>query len=200
MYLTCINWSVNLHPQDPFFFGYGSLVNRRTHVYGQARPARAQGWRRIWRHTALRPVAILTAIPAPETEIEGLVAAVPGADWAALDARECDYDRVLTFDIAHGLTPPPEVAIYTIPETKHPRAAEPTVILLSYLDVVVQGYLDEFGEAGVDRFFATTDGWDAPILNDRAAPTYPRAQLLAPTETGLVDHYLKALGSEVRQG
>ena len=43
--------------------------------------------------------------------------------------------------------------------TIHPQPKTP--ILLSYLDVVVQGYLAEFGEAGVARFFASTDGWGA---------------------------------------
>ncbi|MBT9384683.1 gamma-glutamylcyclotransferase [Pseudooceanicola sp. CBS1P-1] len=182
--------------QDPYFFGYGSLVNRRTHDYARARPARAQGWRRLWRHIAGRDTAILTAIPAPGTQIEGLIAAVPGADWAALDLREAFYDRLPATDaVRHDLAPGPQVAIYSIPATKHPAAPAPAAILLSYLDVVVQGYRDEFGEAGVARFFDTTDGWDAPILNDRAAPLYPRAQSLTAAETALVDHHLTRLGA-----
>ncbi|MEM7491215.1 MAG: gamma-glutamylcyclotransferase, partial [Pseudomonadota bacterium] len=47
----------------PRFFGYGSLVNRRTHAYPDAAPFTIRGWRRAWRHTALRPVAFLTAVP-----------------------------------------------------------------------------------------------------------------------------------------
>ena len=47
-----------------FFFGYGSLVNRATHDFPEAHPARVTGWRRAWRHTDLRPVAYLTAEPA----------------------------------------------------------------------------------------------------------------------------------------
>ena len=42
-------------------------------------------------------------------------------------------------------------------------------------------------------FFATTDGWDAPILDDRADPIYPRHQVLKPLETDLVEHHLGAL-------
>ena len=38
----------------PAFFGYGSLVNRATHDYRQAVPARLKGWRRVWRGTDLR--------------------------------------------------------------------------------------------------------------------------------------------------
>ncbi len=49
--------------RDPHFFGYGSLVNRRTHVYDSAHRATLEGWRRVWRPTALRPAAFLTAVP-----------------------------------------------------------------------------------------------------------------------------------------
>lgn len=183
---------------DAFFFGYGSLVNRKTHDYGLAYPARARGWRRIWRHTALRPVAFLTAVPDSGTEIDGLIAPVPNGDWRALDAREHAYDRVRLVDLPHHPLPfAPDVAIYAIPEGKHgaPTMAHP--VLLSYLDVVVQGYLTEFGEEGVARFFDTTDGWDAPILDDRSHPHYPRHQDLSPSETDLVDAWLRQLKARV---
>ena len=183
---------------DVFFFGYGSLVNRQTHDYGNAERARAKGWRRIWRHTALRPVAFLTAVPDPDCEIDGLIAPVPNGDWRALDAREHAYDRIRLTDLPdHPLPYQPEVAIYSIPEGKHgaPSMAHP--VLLSYLDVVVQGYLHEFGPDGVERFFATTDGWDAPILDDRAHPHYPRHQNLTPAETTLVDDWLIRLDAAV---
>ena len=183
---------------DVFFFGYGSLVNRQTHDYGNAERARAKGWRRIWRHTALRPVAFLTAVPDPNCEIDGLIAPVPNGDWRALDAREHAYDRIRLADLPdHPLPYQPEVAIYSIPEGKHgaPSMAHP--VLLSYLDVVVQGYLHEFGPDGVERFFATTDGWDAPILDDRAHPHYPRHQHLTPAETALVDDWLVRLDTAV---
>ncbi|WP_323785658.1 hypothetical protein [Thalassovita sp.] len=70
-------------------------------------------------------------------------------------------------------------------------------ILLSYLDVVVQGYHQEFGEQGVTRFFQTTDGWDAPILDDRKQPHYPRHQTLARPETRLVDRMLDDIGARL---
>jgi len=69
--------------------------------------------------------------------------------------------------------------------------------LLSYLDVVVQGYEQVFGEAGVAAFFASTDGWDAPILNDRDAPQYPRHQPLATVQRDLVDHHVDAIGAKL---
>ncbi len=181
--------------EGPYFFGYGSLVNRATHDYGDAHPARIAGWRRAWRHVEGRKVAFLTAVPDPDCEIEGLIAHVPGGDWAALDMREHAYARVMADRVSHALGAGPEVHIYHAPEDMHVAATEHRPVLLSYIDVVVQGYLREFGEAGVARFFDTTDGWDAPIRNDRARPIYPRHQSLTAKETALVDGHLARIGA-----
>ncbi|MFB9149732.1 gamma-glutamylcyclotransferase family protein [Roseovarius ramblicola] len=181
--------------QHAYFFGYGSLVNRATHGFDGARPARLSGWRRVWRHTTLRPVAYLTVMPDAGAEIDGLIAPVPGADWPALDAREAAYARApAARQVRHDLPHTPEIAVYTIPEGHHgaPDAAHP--ILLSYIDVVVQGYLREFGEDGVARFFDTTQGWDAPVLDDRAAPRYPRHRGLSGDERALTDAHLDRVG------
>ncbi|WP_422025653.1 gamma-glutamylcyclotransferase family protein [Roseovarius sp.] len=176
---------------DAYFFGYGSLVNRDTHHFQNAEMARLKGWRRVWRHTVIRPVAYLTVIPDPTAEIDGLIAPVPAADWAALDEREGAYDRVAAREqITHGLAHHPEIAVYTIPEGKHGAPDETCPALLSYIDVVVQGYLREFGEQGVQRFFDTTDGWDAPVLDDRNDPVYPRHRTLNEHERALVDDML----------
>lgn len=184
---------------DPFFFGYGSLVNRATHVHDNAHPATVRGWRRVWRHTALRPVAFLTVVPDPATEIDGLIAGVLRGDWTALDEREHAYDRVRALDLRHALPVQPEVHLYTIPDGKHGRPDRKHPVLLSYIDVVVQGYLREFGEDGVARFFETTDGWDAPVAWDRKAPRYPRHQTLSAHELALVDRWLDDLAVKVEE-
>ncbi|UWQ20058.1 gamma-glutamylcyclotransferase family protein [Jannaschia sp. W003] len=165
----------------PRFFGYGSLVNRRTHDYPNAAPMTVRGWRRAWRHTSIRDVAFLTAVPDSEARIDGLAADVPGGDWGALDLREAAYAKVVL---------PSGEAIYQIPDGLHAKPTRAHPILLSYLDVVVQGFRDEFGEAGVARFFETTSGWDAPVRDDRGAPEYPRAQVLSAAERALVDRWL----------
>ena len=177
----------------PYFFGYGSLVNRATHDYADAHPARIGGWRRAWRHVEGRKVAFLTAVPDPDSVIDGLVAHVPGGDWDALDMREHAYARVLADDVEHGIMGAHEIHIYHAPADMHAPATEMRPVLLSYVDVVVQGYLREFGEEGVARFFETTDGWDAPMKDDRDAPVYPRHQRLTRGETALVDGWLEEL-------
>ncbi|MEP5153060.1 gamma-glutamylcyclotransferase family protein [Planktotalea sp.] len=170
----------------PRFFGYGSLVNRATHGYQDIQRTRISGWARVWRQTTLHDAPFLTATPEPGSTIEGLTAAVPNADWRALDEREHGYNRI-------PLTCTENTAIYEVPVGKHPVPPAPHSILMSYLDVVVQGYLREFGEAGAALFFATTHGWDTPILDDRAAPRYPRHQVLNTDETRFVDEAVHAL-------
>ncbi|WP_170606106.1 gamma-glutamylcyclotransferase family protein [Ruegeria arenilitoris] len=185
---------------DPYFFGYGSLVNLATHDFPNPRPARLKGWRRAWRHTDLRPVAFLTAIPDAESEIEGMIAHVPRNDWNALDEREWAYDRVsATQSITHPLTHEVEIAVYAVPNHRHSEPSEMHPLLLSYIDVVVQGYLRAFGPEGADRFFATTDGWDAPILNDRHEPRYQRHQKLTDLESNFVDTRLQSVSAKLIQ-
>jgi hypothetical protein len=174
------------------FFGYGSLVNRATHSYPNATRASLAGWRRTWVHTAVRPLAFLSVEPDPNTTIQGLIAHVPNGDWAALDARESGYNRHLAEVLLHNDTRHP-IQVYAVPQTQVDANAHP--ILLSYIDVVVQGFLTEFGPQGAEDFFATTTGWHAPILNDRANPQYPRAQRLTARDTAVVDAGLARLGA-----
>ena len=177
------------------FFGYGSLVNRSTHSYGAAEPARLAGWRRVWVHTAVRPLAYLSVEPDADSTIQGLIAHVPGGDWAALDAREHGYDRHPAQ--AEGAGGTRDIQVYAVPAGQGAAPALAHPILLSYIDVVIQGFLREFGLPGAEGFFATTRGWDAPILDDRASPRYPRAQVLTPQEREVVDAGLLGVGARV---
>ncbi len=183
---------------DPFFFGYGSLVNRRTHDYPDAHLARAKGWRRAWRRSPDRKICYLTAVPAADDYVEGLIAGVPGGDWAALDHRERAYQRHdASHHVSHGAGRDLDVAIYAIAEDQHHPPTEDNPVLLSYIDVVVQGYLREFGHDGVQHFFETTEGWHAPVLDDRAAPVYSRHQKLSEEERHLVDAGISKAASKI---
>lgn len=180
-----------------FFFGYGSLVNCDTHDFAPVHAGQARGWRRAWRGTQERQIAFLTAVSDPAATIDGLIAPVPPGGWAALDERERAYDRhnaTHQIDFADGKA---DIAIYAIAPDRMRQPTEHHPILLSYLDVVIQGYLRHFGQQGVADFVATTDGWTAPVLDDRAAPIYPRAQRLAAVETQLVDAILADQNSHI---
>lgn len=183
----------------PHFFGYGSLVNQDTHAYPVRGQARVRGWRRVWRHSAQRSVAFLTVEEAEGVTISGLIAEVPQADWAALDARERAYDRLSLSE--HHATDAVALNLHLYrakpahvgpPSLRHP-------VLLSYLDTVVEGYLQVFGEPGVSDFFATTAGWDAPIRNDRDDPVYTRATQPDAKVRAMVDSALRDLSAQVQK-
>lgn len=183
---------------DPFFFGYGSLVNTATHTFENAQRATACGWRRAWRHTDLREVSFLTAIPDTSSRIDGLIASVPGADWDALDQREHAYERLAaTHQIDHQAEQILDIAIYAIAPDRHGPPSNDHPILMSYLETVLQGYLHQFGPDGVTGFIATTDGWDAPIRDDRNAPVYPRYQTITKEEREMFRDCLTDIGARI---
>jgi hypothetical protein len=103
-----------------------------------------------------------------------------------LDERERGYDRH-AIQIPEGETP---TAVYAVPEDSWLPHGPDHPILLSYLDVVIAGYLEKFGTQGPQHFFETTQGWDAPVLNDRARPLYPRSKPLGDDVRDLVDGWL----------
>ena len=178
-----------------FFFGYGSLVNTLTHANQPNHPATLSGWRRAWRAIPNRSVSFLTAVPDSESEIDGLVASVAPEEWDTLHAREAFYDKHdATALLRHAAGDTARIAVFAVPETASIRPTRDVPVLLSYLDVVLQGYLRVFGAEGAERFIETTEGWEAPILNDRDAPRYPRAQLLTDDETAWVDDALARHG------
>ncbi|MFW2543218.1 gamma-glutamylcyclotransferase family protein [Primorskyibacter sp. 2E107] len=182
---------------DAYFFGYGSLVNTLTHGYDPVFRATARNWRRAWRYTPDRSVAYLTAIRAPGHSIDGLIAPVPAEGWATLDLREAAYDRLPAGHEVHHEAQASDIAIYAIDPARLHRPDDDHPVLMSYLDVVLQGYLRVFGEAGAQDFIDTTDGWDAPILDDRSDPVYPRAQSLTRDERIFVRDALRALDCKV---
>lgn len=184
---------------DPYFFGYGSLVNTKSHTYENAQPATLKGWRRAWVATARYPVVLLSAVRAPGQSIQGLIAAVPGADWAALDERERGYARLAASEhIDHPLPRNTDISVYAV-APDHIHDSDSHMILLSYLDVVVQGFHEVYGTSGVQHFFDTTDNWHTPILDDRSEPIYPRKQRLTQEQTHLVDENLNRLSAQIKQ-
>lgn len=180
----------------PHFFGYGSLVNRATHDYVEAQHASLTGWRRIWVHTTQRPLAYLSVIPDESCTIHGLVARVPNDDWSALDIREYGYNRHPVQAMPRTASAmPAQVYAVSAENAASPQTAHP--VLLSYIDTVIQGFLREFGRDGATHFFETTAGWHAPILNDRRAPKYSRAQALSVKEINVVNDGLESVAARI---
>ncbi len=191
-------------------FGYGSLVNTQTlHDQVRVRPARITGWRRAWRVAGSAPTGnrcSLAAVPDPDCHILGLVVMQHIDRRADMDKREGWYTTSpLADDRIDWLEPAPDdwpelpdpVGIF-VAKPVHARTGDAEYpVMLSYVDTVIAGYRDRFGQEGVDHFLQTTADWHVPILDDRAAPSYPRAVNLSRAERDYVDHHLGALGANV---
>jgi len=178
------------------YFGYGSLVNLgslRT-PYISAHRATLNGWSRAWLarprvENSFAPtdgLAFLSVVPSAGAKIDGVVITDHVSSLTALDEREALYTRVdiNAVDLNYH-DEPAEVSSQFLYEADHPLAHDGAEILRSYLDVVMQGYLQHFGEAGLHRFMETTLNFDCAIREDRDDPVYPRATILTAEEKAL---------------
>jgi len=180
------------------YFGYGSLVN--THSlrtpYISCHRVTLRGWARIW---LSRPgvkgsfanddgLAFLSVTPSAQSEIDGLLIVDHATSLPALDEREALYSRVVIDEDAltfHDDKPDTQDCfLYVADEV---AASAEASILRSYLDVVMQGYLHQYDEAGVERFLQTTQNFEIPVFEDRHEPKYPRATQLTSDEQTLFD-------------
>ena len=162
------------------FFGFGSLVNTGTHRYEAFTPASVIGWKRVWINNDSYEHAFLSVVPDESSKIQGLMAKVPNNDWVELDAREVGYARrVLAQDewlaeassLQNHEQKPDDVQMYVYVQGECAQPAKP--ILWSYVETVLHGYYQWFGEEGVQAFVNSTLAW-TDILDDRADPIYPR--------------------------
>ncbi|MFT4730729.1 MAG: cation transport protein ChaC [Granulosicoccus sp.] len=191
-----------------YYFGYGSLVNRDTRPAGEfSEPAVLKGWRRVWENRTADParrshrctsLSIESLAYPADGSIKGVVARMPVSELAQLDEREAGYDRLKLPVEQFELTDLVETDFVYVYQSELPHrflADEEHPILQSYIDCVLAGYLTQFGCSGMQDMIDSTRGWDRPVMDDRAAPHYPRAvdidvslqlsidQLLASTKT-----------------
>lgn len=168
-------------------FGYGSLVNRATlPPYVAAEQHVAGGYRRAWRVAGMTPrggACALNVRVEPEGEIEGVIFTFADEVWPLILERERRYDGV-------PLDGRPDVTLFVGKPDVDRWADDAHPVHLSYIDTTLQGYLREFGEAGARCFMTSTDGWHCPIVNDRAAPRYPRARHVSEAERATIDRLL----------
>jgi|ERR1041385_1251997 cation transport regulator ChaC len=166
-----------------WIFGYGSLIHpdsrARTGVTGTAIPVRVRGWQRAWNALSEKfGMAALGVVPQAGAGCNGVLVEVPDNQLGEFDKREAMYART-RLDPAeisalepHRLSPD-EAWIYVPLHPERPTTACP--IVQSYVDVVLAGCLT-IGEAFATEFMRTTALWDAPLVNDRWTPRYPRAE------------------------
>ncbi|WP_186389360.1 gamma-glutamylcyclotransferase [Stappia sp. TSB10P1A] len=189
------------------YFGYGSLVNTRTlGPQARAEAGTLAGWRREWRAwwrpvgaENLPKVCTLTVRRAEDTTIRGVMVSEPAERLAELDARERRYRRIDGIGPSFrrdgdGASGAAGAFLYEADSEIRRPGDDDHPILQSYVDCVLAGFHAFWGEEGVRHFIETTDGWDAPMLADRAAPRYPRAQQIEPDLLGLFDRLLAQTG------
>ncbi|PLX39190.1 MAG: gamma-glutamylcyclotransferase [Hyphomicrobiales bacterium] len=186
-------------------FGYGSLVTQATLPAGTRSIAgRLSGVRRAWRIAGETPIGRtcgLTVQPCPRTTLRGVVVLYPVSELPELDKREWRYDRHAfdpsEFEPESGEKLGNDIStiVYRVkPEHERWGDAEHPIIQ-SYVDCVLRGYFERWGSAGVRHFVETTDGWSAPIHNDRDNPRYRRAVRITAEEEALFDTALKDAGA-----
>lgn len=183
------------------YFGYGSLVNKRTlrTKFLGIRRAEVFGWRRAWLPRKGQSMALLSVRPDAGATTQGVVVYDLADHLPSVDEREAAYHRrvVMPGHITirgHALRDIPLFIYEGKPE--EPDAAQTgAAILQSYLDAVLQGFLSLYGDAGLRRFVTETEGFETSILRDRAAPLYPRPVTLGEGEADLFDRLVLARGA-----
>lgn len=181
------------------YFGYGSLVNAGTRQPGEvAVNAVLTGWRRTWAHfydmPPRGPGRSLSIREDAGCQIAGAVVEIQQGTLARLDERERGYDRLELdgsfIELSNG-EKLDSIYVYRSRSTEPADAWNSHPILRSYMDVVMQGYQDNFGAEGLADLMATTDNWVGAVRHDRAAPIYPRATPLRDGEAALFDDLLQ---------
>ena len=185
-----------------YYFGYGSLVNRDTRPAGEfSEPATLKGWRRVWenrtadadRSQQCTSLSIEALSQPTQGAIEGVIARMPVSELQQLDLREAGYNRlklpVDQFELS-DLVDTQFVYVYQSEPQNRFLANQEHPILQSYIDCVLAGYLTQFGSAGMQAMIDSTRGWNHPVLDDRAAPHYPRAVEIDKNLQQLIDQLL----------
>ncbi|WP_133010709.1 gamma-glutamylcyclotransferase family protein [Marinomonas flavescens] len=183
-----------------FILGYGSLINgesrSKTGETGDVWPVKLHGFERHWSVMSSEyGMSSVAVVKASECACNGVLVEVPYDQFPLFDQREQGYQRSqiareqLTTYLEHEL-PQGTYWVYHTHNVVEPDDNCP--IALSYVDVILSGCL-EHGDAFAQDFLALTKGWQAPLLNDRQQPRYPRVQpdlsterlniLLAPVST-----------------
>lgn len=184
------------------YFGFGSLVNKQTlrTSYVDIFPATLRGYSRHWqaRSTALfdNHISLLSIHPDAACEIKGMIVLDLLENLPLVDEREEGYSRhkleQSQLDVMGETNLPENLYVYIADETE--GATDEGALLQSYLDAVMQGFRNEYGDEGVSHFVDTTKGFNRSINLDRHAPLYPRDVQVSDAEIALFDAELKRAG------
>lgn len=184
------------------YFGFGSLVNKHTlrTSYVDIIPASLKGYSRHWQARSAKifdsHISLLSIHEDAGVIIKGMIVFDLLSNLPLVDAREEGYSRHSLkreqLDVSSEVDLPDNLYVYIANEVED--ASDDGSLLQSYLDAVMQGFNNEYGEAGVAHFIDTTKGFERNINLDRNAPLYPRDVKLLTNEANLFDKELKRAG------
>ena len=179
-------------------FGYGSLINAKTHnLGGLMTPVKLRNWRRHWKQVVKTPhgeFIAMTIEKEPNSIIDGALISIDQDILKQLDIREAGYQRVLLdcgefTDLSND---PANNKIYTYTTGAVDLSPKKSIpILQTYIDCILAGVIDFFGENHLSRFVLSTGGWHTPIINDRDSPLYARAQHISSDKLSLIDQTVR---------
>lgn len=169
-----------------YIFGYGSLA---CDLLAEIEVTRLRGYRRVFGVAADNSeeiagykryrlagdsfypsfyVAFLDIVEAPDTVINGVLAAVDPGSLADLDRRERNYDRI---DVTAAIDNPPDGVVWAYAGSPDGRArlqagiaAGTAVVQRSYLDHVHDGFR-RLGDSEYEHFVATTERDSLPLAD-----------------------------------
>lgn len=183
------------------YFGFGSLVNKNTlrTRYVDIIPASLRGWRRHWQArtiTLKEDIALLSIHRDPSCTIKGMIVVDHLENLPLVDEREVGYSRhrltTSDLDLQTDFELPSDLYVYIADEAVDQQ--DTGALLQSYMDAVMQGFRNEYGDDGVWHFVETTKAFERPVIQDRNKPLYPRSVSLKPEEVELYDKALKRAG------
>ncbi len=183
------------------YFGFGSLVNKQTlrTSYVDIFPANLIGYSRHWQarsKTFENHVSLLSIHPDETSNIKGVVVLDLLENLPLVDEREAGYSRHKIgcdqLEVSKDTKLPDNLYVYIANEVE--GVIDDGSLLQSYLDAVMQGFRNEYGDDGVSHFIDTTKGFERHINLDRSAPLYPRDVKLTSEEIVLFDSELKRAG------
>ena len=188
------------------YFGYGSLVNRNTLRTNFISTHRAQlkGWKRHWQARSKdcdvsNDIALLSVHRDKDCAIDGMLVIDKAESLSSLDQREVEYERV-HLDLSDLIiTDVPQVipqTLFVYVGNEHGSSRHDKQLIQSYLDAVLFGFYNEFGEAGVLRYFETTEGFSRPLIMDREKPIYARSDIVPSELLKWFDDLLENAGAE----
>jgi hypothetical protein len=142
-------------------------------------------------------VCALTIVAQHRTSVKGILIPTTAAELKAIDIREIGYVRgdIERRNLSATTTPLSGslVTYFSRDEHLRPGSAE-YPIWRSYVDYILAQYIEAFGPASASLFISETVGWEAPMLDDRSAPKYPRAKSLSPRIRATIDEALAVAG------